>query len=68
MTTAIVDQILAQIERLSDEERDLLERRLAARFEDEWLRLRREAAADADRRGIDQAAIDRAVDRVRYGA
>lgn len=66
MGDAAVQELLEQIEKLSDTDRVLLEQRLADRFEAEW---RREAAAAeevARERGIDQAAIDRAVEEVRY--
>ena len=66
MGDAAVQELLEQIEKLSDADRVLLEQRLADRFEAEW---RREAAAAeevARERGIDQAAIDRALEEVRY--
>lgn len=61
-----VQELLERIEKLSEVDRLTLERHLADRAEAEW---RREAAAAQDaarERGIDQAAIDRAIEEVRY--
>jgi len=61
-----VQAILREIDALGDEERLELERELSRRLEMEWdeqiAKARREAAA----RGIDQAAIDAAIERRRY--
>jgi hypothetical protein len=62
-----VQEILHRIDALPLKERERLERALAARAEAEWKRLARQARAQARRRGIDQATIDQAVERVRYG-
>jgi len=60
MATA-VERILEQIDALKPKDRQVLERKLSARSEAEWKRLAKEARAVAARRGINQAAIDRAV-------
>ena len=68
MSRATVEQILTMIDGLATEDRELLERRLGERLEAEW---RREAAAarrEATVRGVDQAAIDAAVRKHRYGS
>ncbi|MBC7819042.1 MAG: hypothetical protein IAG10_19305 [Planctomycetaceae bacterium] len=66
MSAATVEQILQQIDSLDEDERRVLEERLAARAEAEWQQQAREARQIARQRGIDQAAIDRAVETVRY--
>ena len=63
---ATVPQILRQIDLLSQPERLRLEKTLAQRVEAEWLREARRARRLAAGHGIDQAAIDRAVEDVRY--
>ena len=67
MSRSAVDEILDRIRQLPEEDRLLLDELLAQREEQEW----REEAANARRtaqsRGIDQAAIDRAVHTVRHG-
>ena len=67
MSAAAVEDVLNRIRTLTEAERDLLERRLDEQREAEWQRLAAEARREAERRGIDQAAIDRAVEEVRYG-
>jgi hypothetical protein len=67
MSRSVVAQILQKIDALPQKDRRRLERELAARAESEWKRLARAARAQARRRGIDQAAIDRAVEQTRYG-
>ena len=67
MSAAAVEDVLNRIRALTEAERDLLERRLDEQREAEWQRLAAEARREARRRGIDQAAIDRAVEEVRYG-
>lgn len=68
MSQGTVEQILEQIDALPTEDQELLERELAGRFEARWrveaASARREAAA----RGIDQATIDAAVHKHRYGS
>ena len=67
MRQSAVGEILQKIDALPRRDRLRLERELAARAESEWQQLARQARAQARRRGIDQAAIDRAVERTRYG-
>ncbi len=67
MSRSAVEDILQKIDALPDKDRKRLEYELAARAEAEWKRLARQARAQARRRRIDQAAIDRAVERARYG-
>ena len=67
MSRSAVKEILQKIDALPQKDRERLERELAARTESEWKRLARQARAQARRRGIDQAAIDRAVEQMRYG-
>jgi hypothetical protein len=66
MGEAAVRDILIQIEKLPDADRLLLEQRLAERAEAEWVREAAAARELARQRGIDQAAIDQAVDHARY--
>lgn len=66
MSAATVEQILQQIDSLGDDDRRVLEERLAARFEAEWQRAAQDARRVARERRLDQAAIDRAVETVRY--
>jgi hypothetical protein len=68
MTSAAVDEILKKIDDLSEAERLALEQQLAERAEAQWLRESIQASALARQHGLDQAAIDRAVEQVRYGA
>ena len=67
MSAAAVEDVLARIRALTEAERDLLERRLDEQREAERQRLAAEARREARRCGVDQAAIDRAVEEVRYG-
>jgi hypothetical protein len=62
-----VEAILDQIERLNAADRLALERQILERADAEWAREAQVARASAVQRGIDQAAIDDAVARVRYG-
>lgn len=66
MGEAAVREILSQIEKLPDADRLLLEQRLAERAEAEWLREAAAARELARQRGIDQPAIDRAIEQARY--
>ena len=68
MTSAAVDEILKKIDDLPEAERLVLEQQLAERAEVEWLRESIQARELARQRGLDQAAIDRAVEEVRYGS
>jgi DNA-binding transcriptional regulator YhcF (GntR family) len=63
-----VDAILSQIERLDDEDRQLLQQRLAELAEAEWQAESTKARAMAVDLGINQETIDRAVDDLRYGS
>ena len=67
MNESAIDDIWQQIQSLGEEEQLALHERLAAVADEQW---RKEAAAArriAREKGIDQAAIDRAVEKVRYG-
>jgi len=65
MSQSAVQEILQRIQELPDEERLLLEARLAELAEDEWRQAAAEARRAARARGIDQAAIDRAIEELR---
>jgi hypothetical protein len=65
MTT--VQEILRQIDSLDEHQRLELDRQLAEREQGEWQEAAREMRDLARQRGIDQAAIDQAVERRRYG-
>lgn len=67
MNQAAIDHIMELINQLDDAERVEFRMRLARQLDDEWERETRLAREEADRRGIDMDAIDRAVERVRYG-
>ena len=62
-----VQEILERIERLPVEDRLVLEEYLAQQAEAEWQREAKEARVLAREKGIDQAAIDRAVEKLRCG-
>ena len=62
-----IHQILREIDSLDEVQRQELERELAARAQAEWEEVTSEARAEAAKRGIDQAAIDRAIQRRRHG-
>ena len=66
MSEAVHD-IIERIERLPAADRLLLEEHLAQQAEAEWQREAEEARRLAREKGIDQAAIDRAVETVRHG-
>jgi hypothetical protein len=61
-----VREILQSIQLLPAEDRLELEQHLAQLAEAEWQREAEEARRLAQQKGIDQAAIDRAVEKVRY--
>ncbi len=63
-----VKEILDRIQQLPADDRLLLEDYLAQQAEAEWQREADEARQLARQKGIDQAAIDRAVEKVRYGS
>ena len=67
MSRSTVRDILRKIDALAQEDRERLDRALAARAEAEWKHLARQARAQARRRGVNQATIDRTIERVRYG-
>ncbi len=66
MSEAAVQDILRKIEQLPEEERLLLEARLAELAEAEWQREAERARQKARAQGIDQAAIDKAIEELRY--
>ena len=63
-----VHEILERIQRLPTEDRLVLEDYLAQQAEAEWQREAEEARLRAHHMGIDQAAIDRGVEAIRYGS
>ena len=67
MSAPTVEDILQRIRALSEAERELLERRLDEQRESEWARAAAIARREAANVGIDQDAIDRAVEETRYG-
>jgi hypothetical protein len=67
MSRAMVEHIVDEIRQLSDDDRRLLDERLSRANEPELRELRQGARRIADERGIDMDAIDRAVERERYG-
>jgi hypothetical protein len=66
MGEATVRDILEKIDNLPESDRLLLEQRLAEKAEAEWLREAVAARESARQRGIDQDAIDKAVEGLRY--
>ena len=68
MSAAAVHQVLDRIKRLSAEDRMLLDKLLAKLEEEEWQREAESARRMARERGVDQEAIDRAVERIRYAS
>ena len=61
-----VYEILQRIQELPEEDRLLLEERLAELDEAEWKREAEQARQIARERGLDQAAIDQAIHDLRY--
>ena len=61
-----VREILDRIEQLPAEDRVILEERLAELAEAEWKREAEQARQIARERGLDQAAIDQAIQDLRY--
>ena len=61
-----VQEILQRIEQLPEDDRLILEERLAAIAEADWKHEAEAARRIARDRGIDQATIDKAVNDVRY--
>ena len=66
MSRAAVEEILHRIQQLPEEDRRLLEKRWAELTEAEWKREAEQARLGARGRGVDQEAIDRAVQELRY--
>jgi hypothetical protein len=62
-----VQEIVRRIQQLPEEDRLQLEEYLAQLAEEEWKREAEMARLHARQKGIDQATIDRAVEKVRYG-
>lgn len=67
MSRATVDEILDRIRQLPEEDRSLFDELLARQEEQEWREEAAQARRVAQSRGIDQAAIDRAVQAARHG-
>ena len=65
MSEAVSD-ILHRIEQLPEEDRLILEERLAELAEAEWKHEAEQARQLARERGLDQAAIDQAIHDLRY--
>ena len=65
MSASAVQDIIERIQRLPETDRLLLEQRLAEMAETEWRRAAGEARETALFRGVDEATIDRAINRVR---
>jgi hypothetical protein len=63
-----VQEILERIDQLPEEDRLVLEEVLTERAEAEWRREAESALHIARERGIDQAAIDRAIHDLRYSS
>ena len=61
-----VQEILQRIQHLPPEERLVLDEHLAQMAEAEWKQKAEEARRLTQQKGIDQAAIDQAVEKVRY--
>ncbi len=67
MSHTAVDEILARIKELPDDDRLVLNEFLAQEEEAEWHEEAAKAREQAKTQGIDQQVIDRAVQAVRYG-
>ena len=65
MSQATIENIIKEIESLSEEERDLLENRLAQIDEARWQREATQAREIARNAGIDQANIDQTIAKLR---
>lgn len=68
MSPSTVQQILKMIDALSDSDRELLEQQMSQKAEAEWRHEAEAARQQAKQRGIDQAVIDEAVRKHRYGS
>jgi hypothetical protein len=67
MNRTAVDELLDRINQLPEDDRELLDRRLAEQEEAEWRCETEKAREEARKRGLDQEAIDRAVHAERCG-
>lgn len=67
MSQATVDHIIEEIQKLSDEDRMVLDRRLAELDEAQWQAEAAQARRIAAEDGIDEAEIQRRIDELRYG-
>ena len=67
MSQSAIQHILELIDELSDEDRTLVQQYLAVQADSEWQQEADSARQEAARRGIDQAAIDDAISKRRYG-
>ena len=67
MSRAAVEDILDRIKQLPDDDRRLFDELLARQEDREWREEAGKARKIAKSRGIDQAAVDRAVRAVRHG-
>jgi hypothetical protein len=67
MSRSSVKGIMQEIESLSAEDRIALDRQLTRQLQRDWIDPTGKARQTARRRGIDQATIDRAIERRRYG-
>lgn len=65
MSAIAVQEIIERIKQLPESDRLLLEKRLAELEENEWRETVVQARQVAQAQGIDQAAIDRAIDQLR---
>ena len=65
--SATVYEIFDQIQQLPVDDRNILDRLLQKLEEKEWQAETRKARRRADKQGLDQQAIDRAVELERYG-
>ncbi len=65
MSLTTIENIIKEIESLSDDERDALHDRLAEIDEMKWQKEAAEAREIARREGIDQANIDETIARMR---
>jgi hypothetical protein len=66
MSTITVQEILEKVELLSPDEQLDLARRLAEKSEADWRQEAEKAREIARQKGIDQTAIDRAVEEIRH--
>jgi len=67
MSEKAVQDILHRIEQLSPDDRAILEERLAEFTQAQWKHEAQLARKAARAKGLDQAAIDQAIEELRYG-